>query len=100
MYASFRSVTDKKQQNTNPYADGKFFVDLNELGILRDGHHAFFVHFLPSLHDNNVNLANFTFSGNVKTKQRDFVTFFLCREIYQNSRRLKRIFEVFENLLA
>ena len=36
MYASFRSVTDKKKQNTNPHPDRKFFVDLNGPGILRD----------------------------------------------------------------
>ena len=31
-----RSVTPKKRQNTNPHLDGKFFVDLIGLGILRD----------------------------------------------------------------
>ena len=36
MYASFTSVMAKKRQNTNPYPDGNFFVDLNGLGILRD----------------------------------------------------------------
>ena len=36
MYASFRSVTAKKRQNINPHPDGKFFVDLIGLGILRD----------------------------------------------------------------
>ena len=45
MYASFRSVTaknrQKKRQNTNPYPDGKFFVDLIGPGILRDVSSAF-----------------------------------------------------------
>ena len=45
MYASFRSVTakkpTKKRQNTNPYPDGKFFVDLIGPGILRDVSSAF-----------------------------------------------------------
>ena len=36
MYASFRSVTAQKRQNSNPHPDGKIFVDLNGLGILRD----------------------------------------------------------------
>ena len=36
MYASFTSVMAKKRQNTNPYPDGNFFVDLNGLGILRN----------------------------------------------------------------
>ena len=36
MYASFRSVTAQKRENTNPHPDGKIFVDLNGLGILRD----------------------------------------------------------------
>ena len=32
-------VSRQKRQNTNPSPDGKFFVDLNGLGILRDGTH-------------------------------------------------------------
>ena len=32
MYASFRSVMAKNGQNTNPYPDGKFFLDLKWTG--------------------------------------------------------------------
>ena len=36
MYASFRSVTAKNGKILTPTPDGKFFVDLNGLGILPD----------------------------------------------------------------
>ena len=100
MYASLRSVTDKNSKILTPTRTGNFLLTSMNWEFYATGITPFLCISLPSLHDNNVNLANFTFSGNVKTKQRDFVTFLLCREIYQNSRRLKRIFEVFENLLA
>ena len=32
-------VSRQKRENTNPHLDGKFFVDLNGLGILRNGLH-------------------------------------------------------------
>ena len=32
-------VSRQKRQNANPSPDGKFFVELNGLGILHDGTH-------------------------------------------------------------
>ena len=76
MYASFRSVTDKNSKILAPTRTGNFLLTSMNWEFYATGITPFLCISLPSLHDNNVNLANFTFSGNVKTKQRDFVTFF------------------------